>query len=112
MNHPHHSHFLEKTMILLIARLRIAAEDIKNFREAVAEFLAASRAETGCIRFTVSEDIEQPYYFLFTEIWEDEASLESHEASAHLSYFKQQIGGYIVEGETSRVYDVKSARDL
>jgi quinol monooxygenase YgiN len=99
-------------MIVLIARLRIAEEEIENFRQHVAEFLAASRAETGCIRFTVSEDIEQPCYFLFTEIWEDEASLESHESSAHLAYFKQQIAGSVVDGETTRVYDVNAARDL
>jgi quinol monooxygenase YgiN len=99
-------------MIVLIARLRITAEEIENFHQHVAEFLAASRAETGCIRFTVSEDIEQPSYFLFTEIWEDEDALESHESSPHLAYFKQQIAGSIVEGETTRVYDVNAARDL
>jgi quinol monooxygenase YgiN len=99
-------------MILLIGRLRISSEKIEAFRQALSPFLAASRAENGCFRFTVSEDIEQANYFLFTEIWQDEASLHQHESSAHLAQFKQQIGSSIIEREKTQVYSVSAARDL
>jgi quinol monooxygenase YgiN len=99
-------------MILLIARLRISSEKIELFHQALSPLLAASRAENGCLRYTVSEDTEQHHYFIFTEIWQDEASLHQHESSAHLAQFKQEIGRWIVEREKTQVYHVSAAQDL
>ncbi|MBV8602107.1 MAG: antibiotic biosynthesis monooxygenase [Candidatus Eremiobacteraeota bacterium] len=47
----------------------------------------ASRAEPGCLFYTVYRDSDDPNTFVIHEQWKDQAALEAHGASAHMQRY-------------------------
>lgn len=50
--------------------------------------VAQTRAEPGCIAYTVYRSTEEGRQFLIYEVYRDEAALKAHEAS---EYFRQHV---------------------
>ena len=48
------------------------------------------RAEKGCIRYDLLTLPGQPECFLYNEVWEDEAALRAHAASAHMAAYHER----------------------
>lgn len=46
------------------------------------DHIAATRAEPGCEKFEVSQDANNPYHYLVSEIFESEAAFAAHQARA------------------------------
>lgn len=48
------------------------------------------RAEQGCLRYDLLTLLGQPERFLYSEVWEDEAALKAHAASAHMAAYHER----------------------
>jgi quinol monooxygenase YgiN len=82
------------------------------------EFLAsrhdsmrASRAEAGCLEYTMSADPIEPGRVVLFERWADQASLDAHLAAMRTKP-APPAGGVTPTSATVTVYDVSGERSL
>jgi len=69
-------------MILINVRFRPLPENTENFRELVAEFTEASRAEEGNLFFEWYRSTDDPREYILVEAFKDDAA-EAHVNSEH-----------------------------
>lgn len=50
-----------------------------------------SRAEPGCIRFEVFQQVDRPNHFSMVENWSSQATYDAHIVSAHTRSFRRQL---------------------
>ena len=68
----------------VIARLRARPEKVDELREVLYGLLVPTRRESGCIRYEMLENQEDPTEFTFTEEWTDAAALATHFETEHI----------------------------
>lgn len=70
------------TMIIINVRFRPLPEYLENFREVVADFTDAARAEDGCLFFEWYRNTDDPEEYLLIEIYKDGTDV-AHVESDH-----------------------------
>jgi quinol monooxygenase YgiN len=78
-------------MILVIGRVRCAADKRAELTALCERMQDASRAEDGCIRYGFFAAIEDPLTFVAVEEWADRAALDRHFAQPHLQEFARGL---------------------
>ena len=81
----------------LLVTLQARAECGGRLRDELALLAARSRADAGCIRYDVLEEMEAPDRFVLCEEWLDEASLVEHNARPHVGRFLAASGSLLTE---------------
>src|ERR1700677_3695493 len=83
-----------------MAEVRVIARSVARsgkqdqLRELLRAMLAPTRAESGCTLYELYE-ADSPGRFYFYEIWESQAALDQHAASAHFKHLQQSIGEFV-----------------
>lgn len=77
----------------ITAKITLKADQIDAFIEAAKPILAASRAEPGCIGYTLYQNPHERTSFFFFEEWKDQAAVDFHFASPHFKAFGDRIKG-------------------
>jgi quinol monooxygenase YgiN len=91
-------------MIALIVRLEVHLECLDDFLAAVKENAERSFAdEPGCKYFDVTQDINNPTHFIFYELYQDAAALETHRAAPHFSLWRRLADRCVVKGSQVNV---------
>ena len=99
-------------MIVVVGRVRTDEErrdDLIRIGTAVA---AASRAEEGCIAYSLYEDAETHNDFVFVEEWADDAALQAHFKTAHIAEFMRAIPEAIQWPPDVKFHEVAGSREL
>lgn len=86
-------------MILINVRFRPKPEYVENFREKVAEFTEASRAEEGNIFFEWARNTDDPNEYILFEAFHDDAA-EAHVNSTHFRAAKSYFPTLLTETPT------------
>lgn len=96
-------------MILINVRFKPLPENTENFRELVADFTDASRAEAGCLFFEWYRSTDNPGEYVLVEAFQDDAA-EAHVTSDHFKAAQElfpqilsetpQIINTLIEGKT------------
>jgi quinol monooxygenase YgiN len=81
-----------KSMVHVVAWLRIKEGKLQQFAEMFREFAITVRREKGCIRFAAGVDLDTAFppqtmeknVVTFLETWEDLDALKAHNASPHV----------------------------
>lgn len=87
--------------IAINAILRAKPGKAHELREELVKMIGPSRAEKGCIEYTLHESAEDPGIFVFYEVWKDEESLKEHIETNHYKEYRKK-GELLVE--TREVY--------
>jgi quinol monooxygenase YgiN len=77
---------VEHLQILAFFRAKTGSGDA--LQEVLLALVEPTRTETGCLRYELHRDREDPDRFTFVEEWTDEQALEAHFATEHI----QQAG--------------------
>jgi quinol monooxygenase YgiN len=80
-------------MLIVLAKAKVGAGAMDAAKAAIADMVAASNAEDGCIAYAFTEDLLQPGVIHIVEKWTDEAALVAHFATPHMAAFGAAIGG-------------------
>jgi quinol monooxygenase YgiN len=80
-------------MLIVLAKAKLGAGSMEVAKAAIAEMVAASNAEEGCIAYAFTEDLLQPGVIHIVEKWQDEAALVTHFATPHMAAFGAAIAG-------------------
>jgi len=99
-------------MILIAGTIRIPADKIHDARDAMARMIVATRVEDGCVKYDFAEDVLDPGLIHISELWRDQAALEKHAASAHMSEWRKAGREFGVGERNLRIYEVDEGRPL
>jgi quinol monooxygenase YgiN len=69
------------------AKVPVKADKIEDFVAAAKDVIAASRAEPGCISYTLLQDPYDKTAFFFFEEWKNQAAIDAHFATPHFKAF-------------------------
>lgn len=70
-------------------------EQSEAFASLFRGYIAASRAENGCIEYHMLRDPLEPTRFTFYEVWQDQAAFNRHIALPHMREFHEQRMNYL-----------------
>jgi quinol monooxygenase YgiN len=76
-------------VLLIVGTVRLPFEGRPAARAAMADMIAASRNEDGCLEYAYAEDVLDPGLIHVKEIWRDQAVLDRHFASAHIAAWRE-----------------------
>ena len=82
--------------VRVIARSAARNGKENQLRALLRAMLAPTRAESGCKLYELYES-DSPGRFYFYEIWESQAALDQHAASAHFKHLQQSVGELVQE---------------
>jgi quinol monooxygenase YgiN len=75
--------------VTLLVTLQAVAGSRNRLQDELAQLAALSRADPGCVRYDVLEDLQGPDRFVLWEEWLDEAALVDHDANPHVARFRE-----------------------
>jgi len=78
-------------MLIVLAKAQVGKDAMEAATAAIADMVAASNAEAGCIAYAFTQDVLQPGVLHITEKWTDEAALAAHFATPHMAAFGAAI---------------------
>jgi quinol monooxygenase YgiN len=97
----------EKIMAIIInAILKAKPGKEQQLREELGKVLPPSRAEEGCVNYTLHESMDDKGTFVFYETWKDEESLQSHTETAHYKAYRQNVADLLDAREVYRLKEV------
>ena len=83
-------------MLALIVEFRIKQDHIGAFDSALAQNARLSReTEPGCKQFDVCRDSAEPALFYLYELYDNEAAIQAHLASAHYTSMNSQTVDWV-----------------
>ncbi len=80
-------------MLIVLAKAQVSADALAAAKAAIADMVAASNAEDGCIAYAFTQDLGDPTVIHIVEKWQDEAALAAHFATPHMAAFGAAIAG-------------------
>ena len=86
-------------MLLIAGTIRVQPEDRDAAVAAMAEMMAETAQEEGCVSYDFSADLTQPELFHLFEEWESEEHLKAHFVAPHMAVFQAAIANL---GEVQR----------
>jgi quinol monooxygenase YgiN len=80
-------------MLIVLAKAQVGEGAMAAAMTAIADMVAASNAEEGCIAYSFTQDVLQPGVIHIVEKWTDDAALAAHFATPHMAAFGAAIAG-------------------
>ena len=90
-------------MIIVAGTIRIEAEHREPAIVAMANVMAETRKEDGCISYTFSADFQDESLFHLFEEWESQEHLDAHLKAPHIDDFRAasaELGERVAEIHT------------
>lgn len=83
--------------VYLSAIIHIKENYMMDAIELLKKLVIETRKENGCIQYDLFEDVRNKGVFFIHEQWETNENLQSHQASEHMIYFRENIATYMEE---------------
>ena len=99
-------------MIVLIGTIRAPIEAMQALRGPMADVVAASRAEDGCIEYAYGEDMLEPGLIRVSEVWRDQAALDRHFTQPHMHAWRAARALLGVGGRRIFLYEAGEPREI
>jgi len=88
--------------INITAILKSKPETIEITKALLTEMAVNSKQETACLQYDLHQSKEEPQYFFFHEIWDNEEDLELHNAKPYIQKFAEKASEILAE--TPKIY--------
>ncbi len=90
--------------VMIIAESNAAEGKADQVRSLIQTVVERTRAEDGCLRYELLRDLDDDSHMILIEEWRDQASLDAHLTSEHLTtLFKEMMPLLAGEGHGTRV---------
>lgn len=84
----------------VVATIPIRADAVDQAHAALADLVAATRAEEGCLAYEAYESGAAPGLFVTVEQWRSQADLDQHMSTPHVARAFEVLGP-VLEGEVA-----------
>ncbi|WP_134765189.1 putative quinol monooxygenase [Nocardioides sp. 1609] len=99
-------------MVVVTGRIQLKIGEIGALRTAAKTMMVDTLAESGCLEYQFSFDMNEPAVLRLFEHWESDEALEFHFSSTHFATFAEVLV-QSADGPADFVrYQVDSARPL
>ena len=96
-------------MEVILAEFIVRRECLKDWKQLMDKHSARCRKlESGCLRFNVTQDVEDDTKWVLYEVYESDAAIEMHRASAHFSIYFEAAASMYLERKVRRLREVFS----
>ena len=92
--------------MMIVARLSIKPDKIKDFTEVAKEMIANSNKEEGCTSYQLFQDPYDNSKFVFVEEYKNQAAVDAHFATDYFKAFGTKIGDLIAGAPEIKVITV------
>jgi quinol monooxygenase YgiN len=90
--------------IVIIAESTAAEGKAEQVRALIESVVEPTRAEEGCLRYELFQDLNDINHVILVEEWQDQSSLDKHLGSEHLTGLFREIGPLLIdEGRGTRM---------
>jgi quinol monooxygenase YgiN len=98
--------------IVIAGTMRVPPAQIEALRPHMAEVMAATRAEDGCIDYAFAFDAADPGLIRLFEKWTDAAKLGPHSKSDHIARYRTACAGFDLTDRAYTIYEIASEKPL
>ncbi|WP_374445310.1 putative quinol monooxygenase [Providencia sp.] len=81
--------------IRIVATIIAKDNEVEFVKSATKSIVEPSNRDEGCLQYELHQDNTNPNTFVFFEIWQDQQSLDKHNATQHLQDFIKKVEGKI-----------------
>ena len=92
--------------MMIVAKVSIKPEKIKDFTEAAKEIIQLSNQEAGCQFYQLYQDPYDNSKFVFVEQYDNQAAVDAHFATEHFKGFGPKIGDMVLEPAQIKIVSV------
>lgn len=96
-------------MIIVSGSMQLSPDSLTKALELVRPLIAATRAEVGNRAYGFYLDPEQPGGVHLYEEWEDQAAIDTHNASDHLATFMASMAELEISSIEIHIHEVASS---
>ena len=90
---------------IISAQVFIKSEKVDAFIAATKDLIEKSRAEEGCVSYSLYQDPQDKTKFLFFEVWKNQDAVDFHFATEHFRKFGETLGECASEEAVITIYD-------
>ena len=95
---------------IITAHKFIKADKVAEFIEFTRDIIAKSRAEEGCISYTLYQDPSDPTKFMFFEQWKDQVAIDYHFSTEHFKLSGSRGKEFDATPSVITIYDACPAK--
>jgi quinol monooxygenase YgiN len=77
--------------LIVVAHLTSKPETANQTRSVLEGLIGPTRAESGCIRYELHSNNNDPTRFCFIEEWTDDTALDEHLETPHLRALRERV---------------------
>ena len=77
-------------MVIVLAKVSVKPECKQELLNLAQNVIASTRAEEGCISYTLLDNTYDPGSCVFAEEWTDLPALQKHASSTHIAEWRKQ----------------------
>lgn len=99
-------------MLIIAGTIEVDPDHRDAMFAAVAPMVAATREEPGCRAYTFSPDVDDPGLVHLYELWDDQAALDGHFASAHMAAWREASSELPIRGRNIAKYMISEVGEL
>ncbi len=81
----------------VVAHIHATPGSEQALRIVLESFVAPTRQETGCLRYDLHVDLDDPTKFTFVEEWESREELDKHGRSDHIAAGRAKFPGLLAQ---------------
>lgn len=93
---------MAKGNVLLDGTIHVPAEHLSAVQPLLEDHITKTRAEPGCLSFSVTQDSATPGRFIVAEVFVDQAAFDAHQARVKSSDWGVFTKGFL------RIYETKT----
>lgn len=82
-------------VLTVVATITAKPDHAAHVRQVLLDLIPPTRAEAGCLRYELQQDLEEPHIFTFVESWASRDLHTAHMQSPHLLAFPGLVDGEI-----------------
>lgn len=83
--------------VTVVARVVAKPDCVEELKAELLKLIEPTREETGCLRYNLHQDNQDPTLFLFYETWKDADCLEKHMNTEHFKKYVTAVADLIKE---------------
>jgi quinol monooxygenase YgiN len=97
---------VEENGMMIVAKLKVKPDKVKEFTEAAKEIIEKSNKEAGCKSYQLYQDPYDNSRFVFVEEYKNQAAVDAHFASDYFKAFGPKIGDLVAEPARIKIVTV------
>ena len=87
-------------MVIIHVQIKVQADQIESFKRATVDNAQNSIQEPGCFRFDVIQRLDDSAWFVFVEVYRDEAAVNAHRSTEHYRRWRSLAEPLMAEPRT------------